>query len=220
MLSKRLLAIAIAGAMALGTAAPRSRSRNRGAGTPGVFDYYVLSLSWSPEYCAINGSNDPEQCADGRKFAFVVHGLWPQYERGYPQNCAAGGAVSDAIIRRMLPLMPSPKLIEHEWRTHGTCSGLNQDAYFDLVRRAYSQVSIPADFKAPIKNIEVTPAQVKNEFVRANSAMPADAFRVLCRGRFLSEVRVCLTKQLQGRACSPDVRDACAADEIIMRPVR
>jgi ribonuclease T2 len=220
MLRKRLLALLMIGAVALGTAAPRSRSRNRGAGTPGVFDYYVLSLSWSPEYCAVNGSNDPGQCADGRKFAFVVHGLWPQYERGYPQNCAAGGTVSDAIIRRMLPLMPSPKLIEHEWRTHGTCSGLNQDVYFDLVRRAYSQVSIPADFKAPIKNIEVSPSQVKDEFVRANASISADAFRVLCRGRFLSEVRVCLSRDLKGRACSADVRDACAADEIIMRPVR
>lgn len=220
MLRKRVAAVALIGAVALATTAARSRSRNRGANAPGAFDYYVLSLSWSPEYCATNGSNDPGQCAEGRKFAFVVHGLWPQYERGFPQNCAAGGAVSDAIVRRMLPLMPSPRLIEHEWRRHGTCSGLNQDAYFELVRRAYFQVAIPDDFKAPIKNVEVSPARVKDEFVRANPAMPFEAFRVLCRGRYLSEVRVCLTKDLRGRACSANVRDACAGEEIIMRPVR
>jgi ribonuclease T2 len=150
----------------------------------------------------------------------VVHGFWPQYERGYPQNCAGGGPVSQEIIQRMLPLMPNAKLIQHEWSKHGTCSGLNQDKYFATVEQVYSGVEIPADFKGPIKNIEISPAKVKGEFVEANHALPADAFRVLCQGRFLSEVRVCFTKDLQGRACGADVRDTCSADPIIMRPVR
>ena len=53
---------------------------------PGQFDYYVLALSWSPSYCAGEaGQNDQQQCAPGRRFAFVVHGLWPQYNKGWPE---------------------------------------------------------------------------------------------------------------------------------------
>ena len=214
-----LIALMIAVAILMPVGA-RSRSRNRGQGQPGVFDYYVLSLSWSPQYCASNGTGDPGQCGGGRKFAFVVHGFWPQYEHGYPHDCAAGGSVSQEIISRMLPLMPNSKLIQHEWTKHGTCSGLSQDKYFETIEQVYSGVTIPPDFKAPLRNIEISPAKVKSEFVSANSAMPPDSFRVLCQGRFLSEVRICFTKDLHGRACAADVHDACSADSIIMRPVR
>lgn len=214
-----LIAVVIAAAI-LTPAGARSHNRNRGQGKPGVFDYYVLSLSWSPEYCATNGSGDPGQCSGGRKFAFVVHGFWPQYERGYPHDCAGGGGVSGELIHRILPLMPNAKLIQHEWSKHGTCSGLGQDKYFETIEQVYSGVSIPADFKEPIKNIEISPAKVKSEFVSANGGMPSEAFRVLCHGRFLSEVRVCFTKDLKGRACAPDVRDTCSVDPLIMRPVR
>src|ERR1700690_2244045 len=89
-------------------AAARSRSRHREPGTPGVFDYYVLSLSWSPEFCAgPAGARDAAQCGEGRQYAFVVHGLWPQYERGFPESCAPSSPVSSNIVERMLPLMPS-----------------------------------------------------------------------------------------------------------------
>src|SRR5262249_40589503 len=56
---------------------------------PGQFDYYVLSLSWSPSFCETATGNARRQQCGTRPFSFVVHGLWPQYERGFPESCLA-----------------------------------------------------------------------------------------------------------------------------------
>lgn len=215
------IALAALALLCTGAAGARSRHRQQGGGPPGRFDYYVLSLSWSPQYCAgPNGGNDGPQCGEGRRYGFVVHGLWPQFERGYPENCAAAPPLSSPIITRMLPLMPSPQLIRHEWQAHGTCSGLDQNTYFDTIRRAYQSVHIPDAYKQPLQQIQVSPADIKKQFASANPSFGQDAFRVLCSGRFLSEVRVCFTKDLKGRPCGADARDTCRADPVILRPVR
>lgn len=189
---------------------------------PGEFDYYLLSLSWSPEYCAgPGGARDRIQCGEGRRYGFVVHGLWPQYERGYPQSCdPSARPVPESLVTSMLPLMPSAKLIQHEWERHGTCSGAGVNDYFRTIQRAFAAVKIPDDFRGPVRDIEVRPAEVKEKFARANPSFPPAAFRIQCGGRYLSEMRVCMTKDLKGRACSSDVRDNCRAPSIIMRPVR
>ena len=109
------------------------------ADAPGRFDYYVLSLSWSPQYCAQARGHEP-QCA--RPYAFVVHGLWPQYERGYPSDCRTHARVAEATIDRMLPIMPSRSLVIHEWRAHGSCSGSSPHAYFADVERAYNSIRV------------------------------------------------------------------------------
>ncbi len=188
---------------------------------PGVFDFYLLSLSWSPQYCAgPGGSRDPLQCGDGRQFGFVVHGLWPQFERGWPRSCGAGSPVDPAIARRMLPLMPSERLIQHEWDTHGVCSGLAQRPYFDLVRRAFEKLRVPQPYRAPLQHVYVNPREIKTNFAAANPGLPESAVRVLCSGRYLSEVRVCFSKDLEPRPCPAGIRDTCRAPEIIMQPVR
>lgn len=215
-----LLAVGLATSFAADT---RSRKRaNASADKPGQFDYYLLSLSWSPEYCAgPNGGRDRQQCGEQRRFGFVVHGLWPQYERGYPDACGSPSQVPQSIVSAMLPLMPSPRLIQHEWEKHGTCSGLDVNGYFKLIQTAFANVQVPADFKSPIKQVEVAPAAIRDKFAKANAGIPAPGIKVLCGGgRYLSEVRICLTKDLKGRACSSEVRDTCRADTVIMRPLR
>jgi ribonuclease T2 len=208
-------------AIAVSGAAARSRNHHRGGGTPGVFDYYVLSLSWSPQFCAgPAGERDAAQCGEGRQFGFVVHGLWPQYERGFPEACAASAPVTSAIVDRMLPLMPSSRLIQHEWDQHGTCSGLAQAAYFDTIRNVRAAVKIPGEYTAPIQQVNVSPAKIKQKFVAANAGFDLDSVHVLCGGRFVSEVRVCFSKDLRPRACGAGVRDTCAVDPAILRPVR
>ena len=208
--------------IALSCASALARSRNhKGKGKPGVFDYYVLSLSWSPEYCAEPaGKNDNVQCGQGRRYGFVVHGLWPQYEKGFPESCAPHSTVSSAIVDRTLPLMPSSKLIQHEWDKHGTCSGLDTAAYFDLIRSVREGVKIPDDYTAPIKQVTARRTDIKEKFVAANAGYALDSLHLLCSGRFLSEVRVCFSKDMKPRACSADVRDACSTDPVILRPLR
>ena len=192
-----------------------------GADTPGDFDFYVLSLSWSPTYCADEGRNDRFQCG-GRPFAFVAHGLWPQFERGYPRGCESpqGDGVPRSTVDAMLDIMPSPGLVRHEWREHGTCSGLRQSAYFDLVRRAFDRVAIPTRFVDVDDYLTVSPGDVEAAFRRSNPGLPASGIAVFCDSRRLKEVRICMTRDLSFRPCPEIDRRACSRDRLVMPPVR
>src|SRR5690606_775520 len=85
-----LASVAVLIAPLLVSPAEAQRSRAPAEPRAGVFDYYSLVLSWSPTYCASAKSTEGEpQCRrDARPYAFVLHGLWPQYERGYPEYCS------------------------------------------------------------------------------------------------------------------------------------
>ena len=216
-----LLRLVLMAVLAVPQAGARSRHGVRGSGQPGIFDYYVLSLSWSPEHCAgPAGARDTTQCAEGRRYGFVVHGLWPQYERGFPESCAASSPVNATNLYRMLPLMPSRQLIQHEWEKHGTCSGLDQTAYFDRIQSARAALRVPPVYTAPVRELDVSPMDVKKTFAAANPGHGEDSFRILCAGRFLSEVRICLSKELKPRPCGAGIRDTCRVDPVIMRPLR
>ncbi len=204
-------------------ARPKSR-KQRQRSEAGKFDFYVMALSWSPGFCATPaGERDEMQCGPQRHFAFVLHGLWPQYEeRGWPQDCSTG-QVDRQIVESMLSIMPSTRLVRHEWAKHGTCSGLSAKEYFEEAAEAFQSVKVPEAYRAPMKQITVNPKDVQRDFAAANPKFAAGGFVVTCtnNGRFLQEVRVCLTKDLDGRPCNREVqRSACRSNEVIMRPVR
>ena len=197
----------------------------------GKFDYYVTSLSWSPSYCASarGGRADDQQCAprDGRRFAFVLHGLWPQFEKGWPQDCksAAGDRVPRQVADRMLDIMPSDKLVFHEWRKHGTCSGLSIDGYFNLARELHDKVKIPQRYQQTNDpRLTVSPDEVINDFMASNPGLKRDMIVVKCGGpgNRMEEVRVCSDKQGAFRACgrNEDQRKACSAAKMYVPPVR
>src|SRR5262245_42432853 len=197
---------------------------------PGVFDYYVLALSWSPTYCADAGDrrNDP-QC-DGksaRPFAFVLHGLWPQYERGWPQECRSedGGWVPGPVADRMLDIMPSKRLVFYEYRKHGTCSGLGVDAYFGLARKLYEKVRIPPRFASVVDDrMTVGVQELIGDFVAANPGLKPDMLSVQCggAGNRLKEVRVCFTREGEFRTCgrNENQQRLCSAERMYVPPVR
>ena len=200
-------------------------AQERRQAEPGRFDFYVLALSWSPSYCeatenrARNRGRD-RQC-DGRPFSFVVHGLWPQYERGFPSYCQVPAPRLDRrIVGEMLDLMPSPSLIFHEWDRHGTCSGLSPHAYFETVRKARTTVKVPSDYVALSNPITVTPGEVAAAFVKANPGLFSAAIAVSCDGRRLTEVRVCLGKDFSFHDCEEASRRACRSGKIAMPAVR
>jgi ribonuclease T2 len=186
------------------------------------FDFYVLSLSWSPSYCEAEGEDaNRQQCASGRPFAFVVHGLWPQFERSYPENCPARETdVSNATLRALYDLMPSAGLIRHQWRKHGTCAGLPQQDYFATLRAAREKVIIPTEFRRLDTHRTVAPAMVEAAFRQSNLLLPAQGIAVTCDERYLREVRICLTKELAFRPCPEIDRRACRLDQAVMPPVR
>lgn len=200
-------------------------AQERRQGQPGQFDYYVLALSWSPSYCEARQdrapNRTPERQCSGRPFAFVVHGLWPQYERGFPSYCQVPAPRLDrAIVGSMLDLMPSPRLIFHEWDQHGTCSGLSQRAYFEAVRKAHAVVKIPQNYVDLEKPALVTSGEVVDAFMKANPGLSRGAISVSCDSKRLTEVRVCLGKDLSFRDCSEARRRACRLDKARMPSVR
>lgn len=199
--------------------------QERRQGEPGRFDFYVLALSWSPSYCEAARDRRPNRAPDrqcaGRPFAFVVHGLWPQYERGFPSYCQVPAPRLDrSIVGRMLDVMPSPGLIFHEWDQHGTCSGLSAHVYFETVRKAQAAVKIPSDYLDLSRPIAVAPGEVADAFVKANPGLSRRAMAVSCDGKRLTEVRVCFAKDLSFRDCPEISRRACRLDRVAMPAVR
>ncbi len=187
---------------------------------PGEFDFYVLSLSWSPTFCESPEGRGSEQCAARRPFAFVVHGLWPQYERGYPAFCPADAAPDLEGVRSVLDIMPSAGLVRHQWRKHGTCSGLGTRGYFDAVREAFARVEIPPSLQRLDKAVSVEPRAVERAFRAVNPGIQDAGIAVTCDGRRLAEVRICMTKEFDFRPCPEVDRRGCTARSIVLPPVR
>jgi ribonuclease T2 len=206
----------------LGLAGASASAQDRRQNEPGKFDFYLLALSWSPTFCEERGDsrNAQTQCGE-RPFSFVVHGLWPQYEKGFPESCQNPPEFVDSrIISSMLDLMPARGLIINEWRKHGTCSGLGPRAYFDAVRQVRAAIKIPPDYLDLKKPLTVTPDEVEEAFVKVNPGMSRTGIAVTCSSTRLSEVRICLTRDFKFRDCHEVDRRACRRDKLVMPPVR
>ena len=186
---------------------------------PGDFDYWLIALSWSPTWCEFNPDNR-EQCGT-RGFGFVLHGLWPQNDRGGgPQNCGSRQRVPERTIDRSLAFMPSRGLIIHEWRSHGSCTTLEPDAYFQLADRAFASVRIPESLRAPKSPPPLSARDIVGQFREANPGLSGDAIQVMCTGSRLSEVRVCANAELTSRACGKLSRSRCPAGVLRIPSVR
>lgn len=168
------------------------------------FSYYILALSYAPEFCAHpGGRKDPRECGPGRR-PFVVHGLWPQNEnsRG-PERCGPARPVAASLVNAMLKYFPTESLIQHEWATHGTCSGLTPAEYFDAVRRAADSIRLPDDLAPRRAPVVISPQELELRIARQNPGIPPDAIRTACYpDGGLEEIRVCFDKNLAPRPCA------------------
>ncbi|WP_448207631.1 ribonuclease T2 family protein [Azospirillum sp. sgz302134] len=211
---KVLSAIAVA-AVAFLAATGTSWAQRRAE--PGHFDYYVLTLSWAPTYCAkTKGETDPDQCGTERRHGFVVHGLWPQNSDGtYPATCTRDRTVPKAVLDQTMPIMPSVGLIVHEWTKHGTCSGLNATDYFARLREAYGKVKIPDALQNPADGLSVPANQVERLFVQANPGLDPEGIAVVCSKRDVADVRVCLNKDLGFVPCGAKIVDRCRREAVL-----
>lgn len=200
---------------------PPALAETRG-GEPGAFDFYVLALSWSPGFCALEGDRkEREQCAAGSGLGFVVHGLWPQHERGYPTACGAERGPSRIAMDEARRVFPSEGLARHQWRKHGTCSGLDPAAYFRATSEARDRISIPERFRDVRAGDTVAPAEIERAFAAANPGLRPDMMAVSCRRGLLQEVRICLDRSLKGfRACREVDQDGCRGGDLRVEPKR
>jgi ribonuclease T2 len=206
--------------------AGHSGAQQRPQGEPGKFDFYVLSLSWSPSFCEASEErtssrrSDP-QCEGGRPFSFVVHGLWPQYERGFPSWCQMPAPrIPRTLADGMLDIMPSQRLVFHEWDRHGTCSGLSAQRFFETMRKARGEVKIPEAFARIDKPQMISPGEVRDAFLQANPKLARDEIAVACDSKRLTEVRICLSKDLNFRKCPQVTERSCTLDKVMMPAIR
>lgn len=223
-LASRLTA-ALGGVLAMMSAwgAATAQDRVMRGGAPGEFDFYVLALSWSPGYCALEGDDKGrDQCRAGTNLGFVVHGLWPQNERGYPTDCGPGGRTpSRQSMEVANRVFPSEGLARHQWRKHGTCSGSSPTDYFNDVRRAREAIVIPPQFLRVDRTQNWSPIDLERAFVAANPGLRADMMSVACRRSELQEVRICFTRDLRSfRSCAEVDRGGCRTREISVQPMR
>lgn len=204
-------------------------SRGSRQNEPGRFDYYSLVLSWSPTYCATlrREGYDP-QChsRDGKRYAFVLHGLWPQHERGWPENCQTRQRpfVPKPLIDSMLDIMPSSKLVIHEYRKHGTCSGLSPEGYYGLSRRLFTSIKVPPRYVNPNAAFNVSPQDVVRDFVSVNPGLKPDMLGVACGGpgNRMKEVRICFSRDGKPTRCgrNEDQSRLCRTPSMNVPPVR
>ena len=186
---------------------------------PGDFDYWLIALSWSPSWCEFNPDNQ-EQCGN-RGFGFVLHGLWPQYERGGgPQDCRSRQRVPERTIDRSMGFMPSRGLVIHEWRSHGSCTTLDPGDYFVLADQAFASVRIPSVLRAPRSPPQLSARDISRAFVDANPGLASNAIQVVCTGKQLSEVRICADADLSTRMCGKLSRSRCPAGILRIPSVR
>ncbi|MEX0283238.1 MAG: ribonuclease T [Paracoccaceae bacterium] len=185
----------------------------------GEFDYYVMALGWSPNWCALEGrAKGSSQC--DMDLGWNLHGLWPQYHRGYPEYCqTAERPPSRSMTADMVDIMGSSGLAWHQWKKHGTCTGLSARAYFDLSREAYGWIVRPAVFRKLDQTVRLPAAVVEEAFLKANPQLEADGLTVTCRDGHIQEVRVCYSRALKPVPCGQDVVRDCRMKDAIFEPI-
>lgn len=190
-------------------------------GRPGQFDYYVLSLSWSPNWCALEGARRGNpQCDAGRGHGWVLHGLWPQYHRGYPSYCqAATRPPSRAETAEMADIMGSPGSAWHQWKKHGTCSGLTSQDYFALAREAYGRVTRPPLLRKIDRPMRLPARVIEEAFLEVNPALEPDMVTITCKAGAVQEARICLSRDLTPVPCGQDVVRDCQMTDAEFRPI-
>jgi ribonuclease T2 len=217
-----LFLTAVAGWL-LSSLAAQAQERIVRGGPAGEFDFYVLALSWSPGFCELEGDQKGrDQCRTGAQLGFVVHGLWPQNERGFPIECGPSGRnPSRQAMDIARQVFPEEGLARHQWRKHGTCAGSSPTDYFSDVKRARAAVVIPPQLARVDRQQNWTPIDLERAFVAANPGLRTDMMNVSCRRGQLQEMRICMTRDLRSfRTCEEVDRSGCRTGSITVQPVR
>lgn len=188
----------------------------------GAFDYYVLALSWTPSWCALEGdARGSDQCDDGTGYGFTLHGLWPQFEEGWPAYCRTGARdPSRSRTAAMSDIMGSGGLAWHQWKKHGRCSGLSADDYFTASRRAYDAITRPEVLRKISRPLDIAPSVIEAAFLEVNPDLTADGLTITCKSGRVQEARICLSREFEPRVCGRDVLQDCTSGSVLVLPLR
>jgi ribonuclease T2 len=180
-------------------------------GEPGKFDFYMMNISWSPEFCSIQGTS-PECAAHP---GFILHGLWAQnFDGTYPVFCSS--EAGPAHPEENLDVTPDLALLKHEWDKHGTCSGAGPQRFFAMEHTAFHELKIPTEFGQIDHEISLTPNDLLGLFAKANPEFPAGSILLSCGRNHLTAIEACFSKDLQPIACQ-GLR-SCRANSVKIEP--
>ena len=188
----------------------------------GDFDYYVMALSWSANWCALEGDarNSP-QCDTREDHGWILHGLWPQFQRGYPSYCkTAKRAPSRSMTNDMANIMGTGGLAWHQWKKHGTCTDLSASDYYALSRKAYATITRPAIFRKLNKTVKLPASVVEDAFIKENPILTRNSITITCRQGYIQEARICLSRDLTPVPCGRDVIKDCTLKGALFTPLR
>ena len=204
--------------LSLGASGPAMAQQHKS----GEFDYYVLALSWSPNWCAIEGdSKGSNQCDARHDYGWILHGLWPQYHHGFPEYCRSNyRAPSRGQTNAMADIMGTGGLAWHQWRKHGACSGLSSEDYYALSRKAYASVTRPPIFRKLDKPIKQPASVVEAAWLKNNPQLEADGLTITCKQGYIQEARICFSRDLKPVPCGQDVVRDCTMKDAMFDPVR
>lgn len=188
----------------------------------GAFDYYVMALSWSPNWCAIEGdAKASDQCDPRHDFGWTLHGLWPQYHQGWPSFCqTAERPPSRGLTGSMADIMGTGGLAWYQWRKHGSCAGIPAEDYYALSRDAYDRIARPDVFRRLEDPVRLPASVVEQAFLKANPTLEPDMITITCRDGHIQEARICLSKTLDPVPCGRDVVRDCTMEDALFQPVR
>jgi len=188
----------------------------------GEFDYYVMALSWSPNWCEIEGDlKNSEQCDPRHDYGWILHGLWPQYHNGFPSYCSTPErAPSRSQTNAMADIMGTGGLAWHQWKKHGVCTELSAAAYYKLSREAYASVVRPPVFRKLTKDVKLPALVVEDAWLKANPALEKDGITITCKQGRIQEARICLSRDLKPVPCGQDVVRDCRMKDAVFTPVR
>ncbi|MEM1351107.1 MAG: ribonuclease T2 [Pseudomonadota bacterium] len=187
-----------------------------------MFDYYVMALSWSPSWCAREGdARGSDQCDPRHDHGWILHGLWPQFDTGYPEFCQTPHRPpSRQMTRAMSDIMGTSGLAWHEWKKHGSCTGLSAEDYFLLSRKAYAMIERPDLLRRLGRDVRIAPEVIEEAFQQVNPDLAKDQITITCRDGYIQDARLCLTKDLTPRQCGRDVLRDCTAKTARLPAIR
>jgi ribonuclease T2 len=197
----KIVAVAAAFALASLGSAQAQMYKNLGPATPGDFSFYVLALTWAPDYCATAESPDQQEC--NANPGFLLHGLWPQDANGYPSACTDVPLPAD-VRAQYAGIFAAPSLIDHEWPKHGTCSGLSPADFFAKTQNVLASITIPDQYKTAEQVSFSDASQIAAAFYQANPSLPQGSVEVIEDRRNpgqVEELDICLDKTGAGIAC-------------------
>ncbi|MCY4180184.1 MAG: ribonuclease T2 [Litoreibacter sp.] len=188
----------------------------------GEFDYYVMALSWSPNWCALEGdARGSDQCDPRHDHGWILHGLWPQFEQGWPSYCNTSARnPSRGQTGAMADIMGTGGLAWHQWKKHGRCSGLSSEDYFALSREAYASVTRPPLLRRLEEPVKLPASVIEDAFLEVNPDLRATGITITCKKQYIQEARICFTKSLEMRQCGVDVRRDCDQNDAVFAPIR